>query len=282
MKIQQFVTILLLICFCMAAKAQDIIVTKDSRRIQAEILDVSPSTIRYRVYGKPNAPIVSIPVREVESVVYQSDIEPDDSEFDEEESPKKRRERSEPSNILLHGYIESAYSYNTRYSISAIDPVRFAIGAQINERIFVGGGMGFSLFPNNIIESHFEKFDTSFWEVRDEISRFKITTSAVLRYSYPINRIFACFLDVESGLLLCRRVWTREWFGSMFVTASVGIAISHFEISAGYEYFRLPLDRKFKPYQEWTFFNNSSHPNGTLNFGNLFVKVGAKIGYTKK
>ena len=77
MRIQRIVLILLFICLCVAAQAQDVIVTKDSRHIQAEIIEVSPSVVRYKVYGKPNAPVTTISIKEVESITYESDIEPE-------------------------------------------------------------------------------------------------------------------------------------------------------------------------------------------------------------
>ena len=38
----------------------------------------------------------------------------------------------------------------------------------------------------------------------------------------------------------------------------------------------------YKPYREWTYFTEDSHANGALKFGNIFVKIGAKIGYLKQ
>lgn len=285
MRIQRIVLILLFICLCVAAQAQDVIVTKDSRHIQAEIIEVSPSVVRYKVYGKPNAPVTTISIKEVESITYESDIEPEETEedFNYQKNPhKKARRQAYISGTAFHAYIESEFSYNFKYSLFSIDPLKVTLGAQFGDYVFAGAGAGGTIFTKNIAEKGYELLGTDSMEYYDEISRYKLSAFGVIRLTKPINEKVVPFLNIEGGVSVCRREWTEEWFAAPYFSAGLGISISHFEISAGYEHFAMPVDRMYKPYREWTYFTEDSHANGALKFGNIFVKIGAKIGYLKQ
>ena len=285
MRIQRIVSILFFICLCVAVQAQDVIVTKDSRHIQAEIIEVSPSVVRYKVYGKPNAPVTTISIKDVESIIYESDIEPEETEEDfnyKKNSRKTARRQPYISGTAFHAYIESAFSHNFKYSLFSIDPLKITLGAQFGDYVFAGAGLGGTIFTDNIAEKGYEILGTDTTEYYDEISRYKLSAFGVLRFTYPINQKIVPFLNIEGGVSACRREWTEEWFATPYISTGIGISISHFEISAGYEYFAMPVDRMYKPYKEWTYFSEDSHENGSLKFGNIFIKIGAKIGYLKQ
>ena len=282
-KIQRIVAILFFICLCMAAYSQDVIVTKDSRHIQAEIIDVSPSVIRYKVYGKPNSPIITISTKDVKSVIYESDIEPEeDIEQNKKKEKRNNGERPYISGTTFHAYIESSVSYNKKHSLYSIKPLKVAIGPQFSDYVFIGAGLGTTLFPDNIAEKGYEMFDTTFKEYYDKIPQWHFSAFGITKITYPINEKIVPFLEIEGGYNLCRREWTDEWFGAPYFSTSIGISIYHFDISTGYERYIMPVDRLYKPYKEWTYFDESSRTNGTLPFGNIFIKIGAKIGYLKK
>lgn len=57
---------------CISAAAQDIISTKDGRRIEAKIIQVDDSNISYKRYSNPNGPTFTIPISQIESVKYQN------------------------------------------------------------------------------------------------------------------------------------------------------------------------------------------------------------------
>ncbi len=52
--------------------ASDMIVTKDARKIDAKILEVSSSEIKYKKMSNPNGPTYVMPVAEIQTVVYEN------------------------------------------------------------------------------------------------------------------------------------------------------------------------------------------------------------------
>ena len=284
MKIRRIVAIFFFLCLCLVAYSQDVIVTKDSRHIKAEIIDVSPSVIRYKVYGKPDSDVFTISTKDVKSVIYESDLEKEEDFEQNANDGKRNKEKETPSisGVVLHTYIESAFSYNNKYSLFSIKPFKVAMGPQFGDHVFVGGGLGTTLFPNNIVENGYETFDNKTKEYFDKIPQWNFSAFVVTKLSYPIKKSIVPFFELEGGLGLYRRVWTEEWLGTPYFSTSIGITIYHFELSAGYERHTMPVDRLYKPYKEWTYFDKTSHANGTINIGNIFIKIGAKIGYLKQ
>ena len=275
MKIQRIVSILIFICFCVAAYSQDVIVTKDSRRIQAEIIDVLPSAVRYKIYGKPDSPIVTISVKNVQSIIYESDLDiENDIDDDTPQQKEKNKYIQEPT---LHAYIENSFAYYPSHSLKSVDPIRAIMGVQFNDHFFVGTGAGITIFPDNIYDSGYEMVDTVNRLYYDEIPRFNFSAFLSGRFTHRIKPQIVPFAEIEAGISLCQREWTREAFVSPYFSAGIGIVIYHFEISAGYQYFVVPLDRMYK-HEYWDFFNKLSHTNGSLNMGGIFLKIGANIG----
>ena len=282
MKIQRIVPILLFICLCLVARSQDVIITKDSRQIQAEIIEVSPTVIKYKIYQRPNSPIVSIPIREVQKVIYEKSTAPGDTNNNFQRILRKK-EKIRPflSGTALHAYIESSFSHDAHHNLNYIEPLRITLGAQIKDYIYLGAGMGAAYFPDINIESGYEMLDTFTSEYYDKIPQYKLSTFGVFKLTLPITENIVPYIDAEGGITVCRREWTEKWFLAPFFSASVGISIYHITISGGYEQFTMPVDRMYKPYKEWTYYNESSHANGSANFGNFFIRIGAKIGNLK-
>lgn len=74
---------LLFVAFAATTTAQDIIVTKQSERIDAKILEISPTEIRYKRTDNPDGPTYVLPKEKVASVVYANG----GAETFEEENP---------------------------------------------------------------------------------------------------------------------------------------------------------------------------------------------------
>ena len=55
-----------------AAFAQDIIVTRDNKRIDANITEVSGDNIRYKKANSPDGPVFVMPVKDINSIVYKN------------------------------------------------------------------------------------------------------------------------------------------------------------------------------------------------------------------
>ncbi len=71
MKIR-FLIILLVDFLSVSLFASDMIVTKDARKIDAKILEVSSSEIKYKKMSNPNGPTYVMSVAEIQTVVYEN------------------------------------------------------------------------------------------------------------------------------------------------------------------------------------------------------------------
>ena len=65
-------TTLVLMSLSLAVSAQDIIVTRDNKRIDANITEVSEDNIRYKKATSPDGPVFVMPVKDINSIVYKN------------------------------------------------------------------------------------------------------------------------------------------------------------------------------------------------------------------
>ena len=65
-------TTLVLMSLSLAISAQDIIVTRDNKRIDANITEVSGDNIRYKKANSPDGPVFVMPVKDINSIVYKN------------------------------------------------------------------------------------------------------------------------------------------------------------------------------------------------------------------
>ncbi len=284
----------IMLCASFAAVAQDVIVTKDSRRIEAEIIDVSSTVIRYRVYGKPSSPVVTISVKEVQSVIYASEIEAgENDETDDDETPDKKQSRR-PSRRYMSGTHAHAYAdlhglYSFKYGFLGVGP-KIAVGAQVSDFLFVGGGIAALLYNNRQI------FEDSMVVMRepdpasgntepeeavercyDMIPKYGLTAFVTTKISIPLSTVVSLFVEGELACDVAKRDWLDEWFSGWHYSGGAGISLRRFTLSAGYQSSQLPLDRRIKPYDNWTYYSDG-YDNGLLESGCLYVKIGVKIG----
>ena len=61
---------IILLLLCIAASAQDIIITTDSKRIESKIEEVGTDYIKYRKISNPNGPLFVMPASEIKLIVY--------------------------------------------------------------------------------------------------------------------------------------------------------------------------------------------------------------------
>lgn len=62
--------------FALAAQAQDYIVKRDGTKIEAKVLEISSTEIRYKLFTQPDGPLRIIRISEVEEIIYE------DGQFD--------------------------------------------------------------------------------------------------------------------------------------------------------------------------------------------------------
>lgn len=60
------------LCAAMSAAAQDTIYKTDAKTIQAKILEISPSEVRYKRFTNPDGPTYVLPVTDISHIVYQN------------------------------------------------------------------------------------------------------------------------------------------------------------------------------------------------------------------
>lgn len=294
MKLLKFLLLISLMFACVHTYAQDVIVTKDKRHIQAEIIEVSPSVIKYRVYGKPNSVVISIPVKEVESVVYESDMEKDENEEEPEDSGSLRPQTSNRpflTNTHLHAYIMTHGMVGLNSGFLGAG-TKMSIGAQFSDYVYLGGGLGATHFNNRQVgegntpvlvppeeenEDNPEEPVEQMVQYYDMIPKYGFTAFVTTKVAFPITRNVVPYIDSEVGFDISQHDWTEKWSGGWHYAVGAGISIYRFTLSFGYQTVMLPVDRKLKPYEEWTYYSEG-YELKTLNEGCFYFKIGVKLG----
>lgn len=67
---KQLLTLLVATLAGVAATAQDLIVKTDSTRIEARVAEISPETVRYKRFARPDGPVYVLPVNQVAYIRY--------------------------------------------------------------------------------------------------------------------------------------------------------------------------------------------------------------------
>lgn len=71
--------------------AQDAILKKDGSKIDAKVIEISSTTIKYRKWDQPDGPMRTIEIREVKEIIYNDGTW---EKFDEETTPKTEEKES--------------------------------------------------------------------------------------------------------------------------------------------------------------------------------------------
>jgi len=69
---RQVLLFMCFIAFTCVCFAQDIIITRDSRRIEAKVTEINVENIRYKQYSNQEGPTYTLPVSSIVSIVYQN------------------------------------------------------------------------------------------------------------------------------------------------------------------------------------------------------------------
>ena len=67
-----FILTVYFIAFTCECFAQDIIITKDARKIEVKMTEVNVDNIRYKRFDNPDGPIYTMPKSEIVSILYES------------------------------------------------------------------------------------------------------------------------------------------------------------------------------------------------------------------
>ncbi|MDR2148248.1 MAG: PorT family protein [Tannerella sp.] len=103
-----------LITFAGAMKAQDVIVTRNNKRIRAIVTEVTDDKVRYKQYSNPNGATYFIPVREVSSIRYEDGYtDYFEDEYIEDDYNDNRRTQPASRNARRQQYDEYEDDYDT-------------------------------------------------------------------------------------------------------------------------------------------------------------------------
>ena len=126
--------------------AQDIIVTKQSERIDAKILEISPKEVRYKRLDNPDGPTYVLPKENVASVVYANggveSFEDSNGESESSSSGNVKSDAPKTYNRLYRGLEFSlnagANVLNSSLGYAAGFQPGLSIGRRFNEHMYLG------------------------------------------------------------------------------------------------------------------------------------------------
>lgn len=87
-----FLCLIALISF--SAFSQDVIVKKSGEKIDAKVMEITSTNIKYKAYNQPDGPIRNIAISEVDEIIYEDGTW---EKFDKPRTEPDRTEREEPS-----------------------------------------------------------------------------------------------------------------------------------------------------------------------------------------
>lgn len=232
-------TLLIALFVCSLLHANDIIILRNSTRIDAIITEVSDETVKYHKASNPDGPIFVTNTSEISSIVYDNGevqsfhvekpaVNNETSQSSQPEKKSKLYNSGQGAHFQgmvdlgfaftdLSDYIYY-YGYSNANGFYAGPSLDFTFGSRIRDYIFVGGGVGF-----NTILNAFNK-DYSMLGV----------IHANARGYLPLSETTMPYLDFSIGTSL--GVYSMEYFYCRFYTrVGLGVEYKHFDISFGYE-----------------------------------------------
>ena len=103
-------SLLIVVAMSVCASAQDVILTKDSKKIDAKILEVSKSEIKYKKFNYQDGPTFILETREISSIIY-SNGEVVLYDQDTEDNKKESNASIDTSTTLLNIDVEEGDKY---------------------------------------------------------------------------------------------------------------------------------------------------------------------------
>lgn len=157
--------------------AQDVIITRQSERIDAKILEVSESEIRYKKQNNPDGPTFVLSTTKVASILYANG---EVQTFEAQKKASEDREEGKASSQKLYNGIET--SLNPLLAIG--------LGEGSSTSFLVDAGFG-RRFNNNFywgmnVGGHFGSFSA-------------LTFGTTARAYFPLNSDLDVFIDVYAG-----------------------------------------------------------------------------------
>ena len=276
---------LLMMVFFGTLHAQDIIITKDAQKIEAKILEVSGSEIKYKKQSNLEGPTFILGVEELNSIIYangevqvfedkadkqnigvkdvvavQDDTVCEKKEFGGQFGDRKVNENTRPfikePFFNMYADAEIRYIFNgLRISIGA--STNFTFGCRIKEYVFVGGSIGYDFF-SPIRTCSFPSGQEGY-----EDAHF-ITALANVRIFLPVKPKLYPYLSISGGCSIIFPLYMEPVHFRVKVGA--GVDIKRFTVGMGYDFLSSANYEALLSFTEFL-------PNHTI-YLNLGVRIG--------
>ena len=71
---KSFITILVFAALSMSAHAQDIIVTRDAKKINAKVTEINAENVKYKLFEHQDGPTYTLTRADIVSIIYQNGV----------------------------------------------------------------------------------------------------------------------------------------------------------------------------------------------------------------
>lgn len=224
----------ILLTICCVTFAQDIIITKDSERIDAKIEMVSPAEIRYKKLSNLNGPTFVMPTENISAIMYENG---EVQTFSNEEGKKEKKvvsklQNNKDVNITVYAEASGTIGQETGFTPIIGGPeIHFIFGSKFSNVVFVGGGVGINLAFGN-----YKKYNGD----RVDIRTFQLPIFVNTRVFIPIqSNTFRPLAEISIGPLfeLKSDSGSSNHSGdvSAFFRIGIGGEYKRFVFGAGYE-----------------------------------------------
>ena len=139
---KRFLLALCIIAINLSCFAQDIIVTKDAKRINAKVTEVNVDNVRYKNYDNLDGPVYTLPKSDIASIVYQNGQE---ETFSSESTTQKMSVQTSSQTASVPNRTQIASSGNVVKDMRTFSPalyLRYESGKQLATTGWILSGVG--------------------------------------------------------------------------------------------------------------------------------------------
>lgn len=203
----------LIVCFTMlvavgTAKAQDIITFRDGKQVEANVIEITQTEIKYKKFRNPDGPLYTIGKHQVETITY--------SYGEIEEYGDVDVESAASTNVSMQiepTFIEPVASENNARMIADINrPASFNKTKKVRNRLYGGAAVQYSLTSESLISS------------TDAEAQFRPTENEYGRLIYNLaiknNCTQTIYVDLASSFVISSKGDSKSFFSNETITVS--------------------------------------------------------------
>ena len=205
----------LIVCFTMlvavgTAKAQDIITFRDGKQVEAKVIEVTQTEIKYKKFRNPDGPLYTISQHQVETITYAyGEVE----EYGDVVAATNNVTTNNTTQHMEPQFIEPVASENNAKIIANINrPAVFNKTKKVRDRLWGGTTVKYSLTSESIISS--TEAEAQFEVTKDDYLR--------LRYNLTIknNGVQPIYVDLASSFVVNSKGESKSFFSNETTTVS--------------------------------------------------------------